>query len=332
MQQKKFAVIGHPIAHSLSKPMHEAVFKELNLPHTYDAIDILPENLESFIKSNPYDGINVTIPHKVEVMKHIDEIKNEAKQIQAVNTIKFNRHTDTPNTEHRNQKLEIFGYNTDAIGFSKSLEEEGINLQNKNVLVIGAGGVSRAILISLKNNNANITLTNRTKQKAINLIKELNIDAKIIDYTPEFLKQELQNINIIVNTTSIGMKSSGHLPSPISNLPTAETKGFSPASIGMHQVNTPLTTHDSRLTTSETKGFSPIPKHLLSPNHIIFDAIYNPLETKLIKDAKTIGCKTISGVNMLIHQGAQSLRIWLNINPPIQTMKDEVLKNLQPKS
>jgi len=73
---------------------------------------------------------------------------------------------------------------------------------------------------------------------------------------------------------------------------------------------------------------SPLPKELLKPNHIIFDAVYNPLKTKLIKDAEEIGCKTISGVNMLVHQGAQSLRIWLGIEPPIQTMKKEVLKNL----
>jgi len=73
---------------------------------------------------------------------------------------------------------------------------------------------------------------------------------------------------------------------------------------------------------------SPIPKEILKSNHIIFDAIYNPLKTKLIQDAESIGCKTISGVNMLVHQGAQSLRIWLNIDPPIQTMKNEVLRNL----
>ena len=160
MKPKKFAVIGHPIAHSLSKPMHEAVFKELNLPHTYDAIDITPENLKQFIEETDYDGLNVTIPHKVEVMKHLDEIKNEAKQIQAVNTISFN-------------KTKI-GDNTDWVGFQNSLKEENISLQNKNVLVIGAGGVSRAILVSLKNNNANITTTNRTKQKAINLNQQLN--------------------------------------------------------------------------------------------------------------------------------------------------------------
>ncbi len=281
MQPKKFGVIGHPIAHSLSKPMHEAVFKKLNLPHTYDAIDVIPENLKQFIETTDYDGLNVTIPHKVEVMKHLDEIKNEAKQIQAVNTISFSQ-LPTPNSQLQQSK--IVGDNTDWVGFQESLKEEGINLQNKNVLVIGAGGVSRAILVSLKNNNANIILTNRTKQKAINLNQQLNLNAKIIDYQELTTKNQLPEADIIVNTTSIGMH------------PNTEQ--------------------------------SPIPKEFLKPNHIIFDAVYNPLKTKLIKDAESIGCKTISGVNMLVHQGAQSLRIWLGINPPIEIMKKEVLKKL----
>ncbi len=282
MQPKKFAVIGHPIAHSLSKPMHEAVFKELKLPHTYDAIDVAPENLKEFIENTNLDGINVTIPHKVEVMRYLDKIKNEAKQIQAVNTLKFTK-SQIPNPKFP-QKSSIFGYNTDWIGFQNSFKEENINLENKNILVIGAGGVSRAILISLKNNNANIVLTNRTKQKAIDLNQQLNLNAEILDYKLQTTNYKLPEVDIIINTTSIGMH-------PNTNA-------------------------------------SPIPKELLKPNHIIFDAIYNPLKTKLITDAESIGCKTISGVNMLVHQGAESLRIWLGIEPPIQTMKEAVLKKL----
>jgi shikimate dehydrogenase len=269
MQPKKFGLIGHPVGHSLSAAMHTAVFKELNLPHTYEAFDVLPENLEQFIKETSLDGANVTIPHKVEVMKYLNEIKNEAKQIQAVNTISFNEIKT--------------GNNTDWIGFSESLKEEGVELENKNVLVLGAGGASRAILISLKNNNAKIILTNRTKQKAIDLNDQLNLNAKIIDYESQIINQ--QDVDIIVNTTSIGMHPN--------------------------------------------EGKSPIPKEFLRPEHIVFDAIYNPLETQLIKDGKERGCKTISGVNMLVHQGAESLRIWLGINPLIQTMKNTVLENLQ---
>jgi shikimate dehydrogenase len=270
MQPKKFGVIGHPIGHSLSEVMHTRVFKELDLPHTYKTFDVAPENLKEFITNSDLDGLNITIPHKVEVMKYLDGISGEAKQIHAVNTIKFN-------------KTKI-GYNTDAFGFLESFKEKEIKLKDKKVLIIGAGGASRAIIIALANNNASIILTNRTKQKAIDLIKELNTDAKIIDYNFKSLEQELKNIDIIVNTTSIGMHP-----------------------------NTDAT---------------PISKELLKSNHIIFDVVYNPLKTQLIKDAEEIGCKTISGVNMLVHQGAQSLRIWLSIEPPTEIMKQEVLKYL----
>ncbi len=275
MEPKKFGLIGHPVGHSLSAVMHTRVFKELNLPHTYEAFDILPENLKNFITTTNLDGLNVTIPHKVAAMELMDKLNQSAKDIQALNTIQFNE-TKT-------------GHNTDGVGFSKSLEEEGVTLKEKNVLVVGAGGASRAILISLINNKANVTLTNRTKQKAENLVAELNYQntIKIIEYKPESLKEILEEIDIIVNTTSLGMH------------PKIEE--------------------------------TPLPKEFLKSKHIIFDAVYNPLKTRLIQEAEEVGCKTISGVNMLVHQGAQSLRIWLGIEPPIQAMKDEVLKKLKQK-
>lgn len=274
MQPKKFGVIGHPIGHSLSAVMHTKVFEEMNLPHTYEAFDVAPEDLERFLKNGKgLSGINITIPHKVAVMQYVDNLGQSAKDVHAVNTVDFG-----------GQKT---GHNTDGIGFLKSLEEEGVSPENKNVLVIGAGGASRAILMALANSNANITLTNRTKEKAEALTGELNIKdkVKIIDYTPENLEKELEDTYLIVNTTSLGMS------------PNIEN--------------------------------SSVPKEALRKDHIIFDVVYNPLKTKLIKDAEEIGCKTISGVNMLVHQGAQSLRIWLGIEPPITAMKDAVLKALR---
>jgi len=274
MESKKFGVIGHPIGHSLSAVMHTKVFKEMNLPHTYEAFDVAPENLEEFLKNEKgLSGINVTIPHKVAVMKSMDNLDQSAKDMHAVNTVDFGERKT--------------GHNTDGIGFLKSLEEEGVIPEGEKVLVIGAGGVSRAILMALVGSNANVTLTNRTREKAEALIEELEIKdkVKVVGYAPENLEKELEDTYLIVNTTSIGMS------------PSTEN--------------------------------SPIPKESLRKDHIIFDVVYNPLKTRLIKDAEEIGCQTISGVNMLIHQGAQSLRIWLGIEPPIPVMKDAVLSSLQ---
>jgi len=272
MKAKKFGLIGHPVGHSLSAAMHGKVFEELGLPHTYKAFDVLPEDLEEFVRNTDLDGANVTIPHKVEVMKHIDRLEKSAKDVKAVNTINFGE--------------EKVGHNTDGVGFSKSLEEKAVNPRTRNVLVVGSGGVSRAILAQLVQYNANITLTNRTRQKAEDLVAELNFQDKIriIDYTPGNITQALKDTYLVINTTSIGMH------------PKIE--------------------------------YSPVPKQALKKEHVVFDAVYNPIETRLIKDAKEIGCKTISGVGMLVHQGAESSRIWLGIDPPIETMRKVLIDAL----
>ena len=118
MQPKKFGLIGHPVGHSLSAVMQNRVFRELNLPHTYEAFDILPENLEQFIKGTDLSGANVTIPHKVEAMDLVDELDQSAKDIKAVNTIEFPSNRQ-PTTDNR-PPIGIVGHNTDSYGFSHS--------------------------------------------------------------------------------------------------------------------------------------------------------------------------------------------------------------------
>ena len=250
----------------------EKAAEELNLPYSYEVFDVLPEDLEKFLANVKLDGMNVTIPHKVEVMRLLDDLDQSARDVGAVNTIVFDG-------------IKI-GYNTDGIGFLKSLEEEGVVLGGKNILVLGAGGASRAILVSLVDNGANVTLVNRTRQKAEDLVSELDFQdvIKVVDYSSENLKDVLEGADIIVNTTSLGM------------YPNVDE--------------------------------TPVPKEFLKRSHTVFDVVYNPLKTRLLLDAGEVGCKTISGVNMLVHQGAESLRIWLGIEPPIQSMKDAVLENL----
>lgn len=202
---KTFAVIGDPINHSLSPNIHSAAFRELNLDCSYIAYRIPKEELEEGIeglKKIKIDGFNVTIPHKVEMMKFLDKIDESCSLIGAVNTIV-------------NNEGMLKGYNTDMDGFLEPLKKRNIDIVNSNVLLLGAGGAARAIVAGFAKEKAkSITIANRTIEKANNLVEfaqkiSLNANATTIDQ----VKESAQNYNIIVNATSIGLQNES---SPIS--------------------------------------------------------------------------------------------------------------------
>jgi shikimate dehydrogenase len=191
-----FCVIGNPIKHSLSPAMHNSQFMELGINATYSAFNVREDDLETAvegIKSLNIKGFNVTIPHKESIIKYLDELDNEAKAIGAVNTI-----------VNKNNKL--IGTNTDGIGFVNSILDFGFSLDKKSVLVIGAGGASRAIIYTLaKSGISSITLANRTTERAINLLNETNLacQANVVDIIE--LPNVIGNFDLVVNTTSVGM-------------------------------------------------------------------------------------------------------------------------------
>ena len=202
---KTFAVIGDPINHSLSPNIHSAAFRELNLDCSYIAYRIPKEELEEGIeglKKIKIDGFNVTIPHKVEMMKYLDKIDESCSLIGAVNTVE-------------NKDGTLKGYNTDMDGFLEPLKKRNVDISNSNVLLLGAGGAARAIVAGFAKEKAKIiTIANRTIEKANNLAEfaqkiSLNSNAITIDQVEESAK----NYNIIVNATSIGLKNES---SPIS--------------------------------------------------------------------------------------------------------------------
>ena len=189
-ETKVVGVIGEFAENSMSKYMHNANFKEKKLDFIYMPFKAKKEELKEFInnfKKISFAGASVTMPHKVEVMKCLDKIDETAKQIGAVNTI-----------VNKNGKL--IGYNTDYYGAVEALKEK-TKLKNKKVLVIGAGGGARAVVYGLKKENASITLINRTTEKAKVLAKEFNV--KFGDM--EDIRRLIQNNEIIINTTSVGM-------------------------------------------------------------------------------------------------------------------------------
>lgn len=183
----KFAVIGHPIKHSLSPVMHNANFKALNRDDEYVALDIAEthfHHIKDIIASKSIDGFNVTIPYKVAIMDYCDEVDDAAKMIGAVNTVNI-----------KNGKW--YGYNTDGIGYLSSIAPHITN--RKNVLVIGAGGASRAICYTLKDSH-DVTVVNRTLERTESWPFEVDT-IKFQDLNKNYLLQ----FDLIINTTPVGM-------------------------------------------------------------------------------------------------------------------------------
>lgn len=270
------ALIGHPVEHSFSPPMHNAAFQKLDMDWAYVAFDVNPNNLKSAVegaKALNIKGFNVTIPHKIDVMEFLDEIDEVADLIGAVNTIDFKS---------------MKGYNTDGIGAVKAIEEV-TPIKNRNVVVAGAGGASRAISFYIAKYGAeSLTILNRNVEKAQNLacdvmdsglIGEVKSDSisKIGDYVDE--------ADILVDTTPIGMH-------PHVNDAAIVEAGQ------MHE------------------------------DLVVFDAVYNPNETVLIKEALKAGAKPVYGIKMLLYQGAESFEIWTGKKAPVDEMERALRQTL----
>lgn len=191
-------VIGDPVEHSLSPPMHNAAFEYLFLDYVYVPFRVKRDHLKSALQGAIYlgiKGLNVTIPHKVEILKYINLLDTPAELIGAVNTIKFNENV-------------IKGYNTDGLGAVKAIEEV-ISIKNKKILIIGAGGAARAISFqTILSGASQLIIANRTPEKASllenDLRKKLNADVTSIGLNDE-LKKEIQDVDILINTTPVGM-------------------------------------------------------------------------------------------------------------------------------
>ena len=269
-------LIGHPVEHSFSPPMHNAAFEKLGMDYAYVAFDVDPNNLGSAIegaKSLNINGFNVTIPHKIEVMQFLDEIDEVAGLIGAVNTIDF-----------KNMK----GYNTDGIGAVRAIEDV-ISIKDKNVVIAGAGGASRAISFYLAKYGADsITILNRNVDRAISLAGDVLDSGLIADVQADSISEinnYLSDADILVDTTPMGMHPH------VDDEPIARAED-------MHE------------------------------DLVVFDAVYNPNETVLIKEAIKSGAKPVYGIKMLLYQGAESFKIWTGVDAPVDEMEKALRQTL----
>lgn len=195
---KLTCLLGSPIKQSFSPIIHNYLFKKYNINNIYTCFDVDNiENAINSIKSLNILGCNITIPHKIDVIDYLDFIDDNAKLIGAVNTIK-------------NENNILKGYNTDGNGFVKSILDKGYTLKNKKVLVIGSGGASRSICISLaKEGVSSIKIANRTIDKAKDLCEVItrNFNTNCIFSNYYLSKKDLEEVDILINTTSIGMNN-----------------------------------------------------------------------------------------------------------------------------
>lgn len=197
---KRFALLGEPLGHSLSPALHKAIYRQLEIDDaSYRTVEIPEERLKSFFSGfrvGGFDGVNVTIPHKSNVIGLLDEVDSKAKLINAINCI--NRVGN-----------KLTGYNTDLLGFAFSLRQNNVNIEGNEFAILGAGGSAQAVAAVLADNEAKVvSIVNRTPERAEALketILSVSDAVEVNIVTEDQLIDRAKHIDCIINTTSVGM-------------------------------------------------------------------------------------------------------------------------------
>jgi shikimate dehydrogenase len=267
---KKYLVIGNPIGHSLSPLIHNYWMKKYGLiDSVYEKKKVEKKDLKNIVdqvKNGKIKGVNITVPFKREIVDLLDHVQGDALLTQSVNTLC-----------RRSNK--VYGYNTDTEGFKESLRDGHIEYRNKNILILGAGGVTSSILEAFINNAKKIYITNRTKKKAEELKKLGDTSIATLQRKKETIEiidwgKKPKICDIVINTTSVGLIKDENL-----DLDFKDYKN--------------------------------------NKNVLFYDLIYNPKETNFLKDAKLRGNKTMNGKMMFLWQAQIAFKIWTNISPTI---------------
>lgn len=269
-------LVGYPLGHSLSPKIHTAALKACELDGDYSLFPIHPDDKQDLkdlinkVRTGEIHGLNVTIPHKQNVIELIDELTPTAKAIGAVNTIYL-------------KDKSLIGDNTDANGFLTDLKNKfdfSALSFNPLALVLGTGGSARAVVYALLSDGWKVTISARRIEQAEQLANSFpNYQLQITNYNN--LQSLISNLSLIVNTTPLGMT------------PDIDQ--------------------------------SPLPENLSLPSNVlIYDLVYNPRETKLVKDARSQGLNATTGLGMLIEQAALAFEIWTGKKPPRDILFDSV--------
>ncbi len=304
----KFGLIGFPLGHSISKVIHEAGFKSLGVDATYDVLETPPDDLVDrikYLKSNGYDGFNVTIPLKLPVSLFVTGVDRYADLARAVNTIKIE------------PDKSMLGYNTDVIGFRKAIEadfdgrgvqrtpmvskpgqgcepsiiQEDVSLLNKKVAILGTGGAAHAAAVAFSEMGVKeVVFFTRNIPNSLATMDYMRRKLPNVAFNVYQIEQirDLSDYAMLVNTTPVGMlgKAADLIPVSYNVLST------------------------------------------MQKDAIVYDVVYNPRVTLLLKAAEELGLKTVNGLDMLIYQAAAAQEIWLGKKPNITAMKIAALEAL----
>ncbi|TFH41615.1 MAG: shikimate dehydrogenase [Chrysiogenales bacterium] len=261
-----YSIFGRPVRHSMSPAMHNAAFRELGINAVYLAFE--PPSIGPAIEAMKALGIrgaSVTIPYKMDALDYCEDIEPLAADIGSVNTL-------------LNLDGRIIGHNTDGYGAVRALEKGGISLEGTTCLVIGNGGSARAIAFTLLTRGSSVVIAGRNRSRAESLVSDLrriSPDTRAV-HLPDLDAAAMKNIDIVINTTPIGMA------------PEDNTIPLDPA--------------------------------LITSCHTVFDIVYTPRITRLLRESADRGAVIVHGIDMLFYQGALQFEIWTGKPAPLETM------------
>lgn len=274
----KLALIGYPLGHSLSPILYKAAFEDLGIDGTYEVLPTESEDLISrikYLRSNKYFGFNVTIPHKVPLTLFLSKFDEYVNMTGAVNCVKIEEDSS------------LSGYNTDVWGFTQAIDD--VDLQGKHAAVLGTGGAARAICAGLYTKGIgkidiytrNVIDSKETIDTLRNRFDKIEINAIQLS-----LMETMEDVDILVNTTPLGMKNFQENSSPVDD----------------KQIES------------------------LKEDAIVYDIVYNPLRTPLISKAIKYNKRHVCGLDMLVFQAQRAMEIWCGKKPDAKLMKIKALE------
>jgi shikimate dehydrogenase len=255
-----YGLVGNPVGHSLSPPMHEAAYEALGMDARYVTLEPSPDDVAAAVQGADalgFAGLNVTVPFKQDVLGVVDP-DDLAARVGAVNTVDLGGNRPT-------------GHNTDVAGVTRALAHHDVAIADRSAVVVGAGGAGRAAAVALDDAGADVAVANRTVQRAERLADDVPAATA---HGLDALDALVPDADLLVNATTVGMES------------------------------------------DET----PVPGELLHEGLAVLDAVYRPLETRLLREAAAAGATTVDGAWMLLYQGVAAFEYWTGREAPVARM------------